>query len=76
MENILMPEMGENIKSAVITRWHRDVGENIEKDEILFEISTDKVESEIPSPVSGKIDKILFEEGDECVVGTTLAIVI
>ena len=71
--NVLMPEMGENIKSAVITKWRKAVGEIIEKDDILFEISTDKVESEIPCSETGTVTSIRFEEGDECVTGTVIA---
>jgi 2-oxoglutarate dehydrogenase E2 component (dihydrolipoamide succinyltransferase) len=75
MIKILMPEMGERVKSAVLTKWHKSVGEVVQEGEILFEISTDKVESEIPSSVTGKIQSVSCEEGDDIAVGTVLAIV-
>ncbi len=55
---VVMPQMGESITTGTITSWNKNVGDKIEIDEILLEISTDKVESEIPSPVEGKIVEI------------------
>ena len=57
---VVMPQMGESITTGTITKWHKQPGEVIELDAILLEISTDKVESEIPSPVEGKIVQLLF----------------
>ena len=71
--DIVMPQMGESITNGTITKWHKQVGDTIEVDEILLEISTDKVESEIPSPFSGKIVEILFEEGETIDVGVKIA---
>ncbi|WP_412470891.1 2-oxoglutarate dehydrogenase, E2 component, dihydrolipoamide succinyltransferase [Halobacteriovorax sp. RT-2-4] len=71
--DIVMPQMGESITNGTITKWHKQVGDTIEIDEILLEISTDKVESEIPSPFSGKIVEILFEEGETIDVGVKIA---
>ena len=67
--------MGESITTGTITKWHKAVGEMIELDEILLEISTDKVESEIPSPVSGRIEELLYKEGDTVDVQKLIAIV-
>ncbi len=71
--DIVMPQMGESITNGTITKWHKQVGDSIELDEILLEISTDKVESEIPSPVEGRIAAVLFEEGETIDVGIKIA---
>ncbi|OUR98523.1 hypothetical protein A9Q84_03680 [Halobacteriovorax marinus] len=70
---IVMPQMGESITNGTITKWHKQPGDMIEIDEILFEISTDKVESEIPSPMAGRVEEILFPEGDTIDVGIKIA---
>jgi 2-oxoglutarate dehydrogenase E2 component (dihydrolipoamide succinyltransferase) len=70
-----MPQMGESITNGTITKWHKNVGDIIELDEILLEISTDKVESEIPSPVKGKITQLLYKEGDTIDVGKDIAFI-
>jgi 2-oxoglutarate dehydrogenase E2 component (dihydrolipoamide succinyltransferase) len=67
--------MGESITTGTITKWHKAVGDMIELDEILLEISTDKVESEIPAPVSGRIEELLFKEGDTVDVQKLIAII-
>lgn len=72
---IVMPKMGESIIEATITRWLKKVGETIAEDEPLAEIATDKVDSEIPSPVEGKLVKLLYNEGDMVAVGTIIAII-
>jgi len=72
---ITMPEMGQAIKEAKISNWCKTTGENIQEDEILFEITTDKEESEIPSPVSGKLVKINFEEGEVVKVGQVIGVI-
>ncbi len=72
---VVMPQMGESITTGTITKWHKNVGDIIELDEILLEISTDKVESEIPSPVKGKIVEILYPEGDTIDVGRPIAMI-
>jgi pyruvate dehydrogenase E2 component (dihydrolipoamide acetyltransferase) len=71
--DVVMPQMGESITTGTITKWHKAVGDKIEIDEILLEISTDKVESEIPSPTEGRISAILFEEGETIDVGVKIA---
>lgn len=72
---IHMPKLGESIVSATIIQWLKKEGDFIEKDQPLLEVSTDKVNSEIPSPVSGKITKIMAHEGSEYDVGVPLCIV-
>ncbi len=70
---IVMPQMGESITTGTITKWHKAPGDKIDIDEILLEISTDKVESEIPSPMEGRVEEILYEEGDTVDVGKIIA---
>lgn len=72
---VVMPQMGESITTGTITKWHKGPGEVIELDAILLEISTDKVESEIPSPVEGKIVELLYPEGATVDVGKPIAII-
>lgn len=72
---IVMPQMGESITTGTITKWHKQPGDTIKLDEILLEISTDKVESEIPSPVEGRIEELLYKEGDTVDVQKLIAIV-
>ena len=59
--DVVMPQMGESIAEATVLKWHKQVGETIAKDETLYEISTDKVDAEIPAPASGTILEILVE---------------
>lgn len=70
-----MPKMGESIIEATITRWMKKVGENIEEDEPIAEIATDKVDSEIPSPVEGVIKEFYYKEGDVVPVGKVIALI-
>lgn len=72
-QDILMPQMGESITTGTITKWHKRPGDLVELDEMLFEISTDKVESEIPSPVKGRVWALFGEEGDTLEVGKKVA---
>jgi len=72
---IIMPKLGESIIEATITRWVKNVGETLEEDDSIVEIATDKVDSEIPSPVEGTLTETLFNEGDVVAVGTVIAIV-
>ena len=71
--NVIMPQMGESIAEGTITRWIKKVGEHVERDEPLFEISTDKVDAEIPSPASGVLTKILFQENEIVAVNIVVA---
>jgi 2-oxoglutarate dehydrogenase E2 component (dihydrolipoamide succinyltransferase) len=68
-----MPQMGESIAEGTITRWLKQVGERVERDEPLFEISTDKVDAEIPSPAAGTLAQVLFKEGDTVEVNKVVA---
>ena len=70
-----MPKMGESITEATIIKWSKQVGETVEYEETLLEIATDKVDSEIPSPATGTLVKILFEEEDVVEVGTIIAVI-
>ncbi len=72
---IIMPKMGESIIEATITKWLKTEGERLEEDDTIVEIATDKVDSEIPSPVEGTLIKTLFKEGDVVAVGTVIALV-
>lgn len=72
---VVMPQMGESITTGTITKWHKGPGDVIELDAILLEISTDKVESEIPSPIQGKIIELLYPEGTTVDVGKAIAII-
>jgi 2-oxoglutarate dehydrogenase E2 component (dihydrolipoamide succinyltransferase) len=71
---VVMPQMGESIAEGTITRWMKKVGDRVERDEPLFEISTDKVDAEIPSPAAGTLTEIRFNEGDTVDVNTTVAV--
>ena len=71
--DIVMPKMGESITEGTILEWRKEVGDSIELDEILLEIGTDKVDSEIPSAVSGTIVEILAEPNDIIEVGKVIA---
>lgn len=72
---LIMPKMGESIMEATILKWVKQVGDSVEADETILEIATDKVDSEVPSPVSGTIAKILFEENDVVEIGKAIAII-
>ena len=73
MADVEMPQLGETVTEGTITRWFKAVGDSVAEDEPLFEVSTDKVDSEVPSPLSGTLSEILVEEGDTVDVGTVLA---
>ncbi|MBT8189492.1 MAG: 2-oxo acid dehydrogenase subunit E2 [Bacteroidia bacterium] len=73
--DLLMPKMGESIMEATILKWVKNVGDKVEEDETILEIATDKVDSEIPSPVDGVIKEILFKEDDIVEVGKVIAII-
>lgn len=72
---IVMPKLGESITEATITKWFKKENDQIEEDDALLEIATDKVDSEIPSPVAGKIVKLLYKEGDVVPVGKVIAVI-
>ncbi|MEI8202482.1 MAG: dihydrolipoamide acetyltransferase family protein [Bacteroidota bacterium] len=70
-----MPKLGESIIEATITRWQKKEGDTVKEDDSIVEIATDKVDSEIPSPIAGTIISVLFNEGDIVPVGTVIAII-
>ena len=72
MTDVLMPQMGESIVEGTVTKWLKKVGERIERDEPLFEISTDKVDSEVPAPVTGILEEMLVPEGETVEINTVV----
>ena len=72
---VVMPQMGESITEGTVSKWLKSVGDTIEKDEALLEISTDKVDAEVPSPAAGKLLEIRVNEGETVEVGSVLALV-
>jgi len=72
--DVTMPQLGETVTEGTITRWLKQVGEAVEADEPLFEVSTDKVDSEVPAPSAGVVSEILVPEGETVEVGTRLAV--
>ena len=73
--DVVMPQMGESIFEGTITKWLKKAGDTVEKDEPLFEISTDKVDAEIPSPVAGMLTEIKVPEGATVEVNTVVAVI-
>ena len=73
MTDILMPQLGETVTEGTITKWYKHVGDAVAADEALFEVSTDKVDTDVPSPVAGVIDEILASEGATIAVGGVIA---
>src|SRR5271166_5381820 len=71
----MMPQLGETVTEGTITRWMKGVGDAVERDEPLFEVSTDKVDSEVPSPAAGVLTEILVPEGETVEVGVRLAVI-
>lgn len=71
--DIIMPKMGESVNEGTIIKWHKKVGDKVKRDEIIFEISTDKVDTEIPAPEDGVLSEILVKEGETVEVGTVVA---
>lgn len=72
---LIMPKLGESVIEATILNWEKEVGDTIEMDENVVVIATDKVDTEVPSPVEGKLVEILFQEGDTVAIGTAIAII-
>ncbi len=71
--DVVMPQMGVSVSEGTVTRWLRNVGDTVQADEPLLEISTDKVDTEVPSPGSGVVQEILVQEGETVPVGTLVA---
>lgn len=74
-QNVLMPQMGESIQEGTVTKWHKKIGDKVQREEILFEISTDKVDTEIPSPAEGVLLEILAKEGETVKVNAVVAVI-
>jgi len=75
MAEITLPQLGETVTEGTITKWFKKVGDSVALDEPLFEVSTDKVDTEVPSPISGVLTEIRVAEGDTVAVGTVIAVV-
>src|SRR3954468_8781673 len=73
--NVVMPQMGESIAEGTIVRWIKKVGDNVDRDDPLFEISTDKVDAEIPSPGAGVLTEIKVKEGETVPVNSVVAVI-
>ena len=73
--NIIMPQLGETVAEGVVTKWYKKVGDAVKADEPLFDVETDKVSTEIPSPVAGIVAEIVVAEGITAKVGATLAVI-
>ena len=74
MADITMPQLGETVTEGTITKWFKQVGDTITEDEPLFEVSTDKVDSEVPSVASGVLSEILVQEGETVEVGAVTSV--
>src|SRR5690349_14804929 len=72
MTDIVMPQMGESIVEGTLTKWLKKPGDHVDRDEPLFEISTDKVDTEIPSPAAGTLAEVLVEEGKTVGINTVV----
>ena len=75
MAEVSLPQLGETVTEGTITRWFKKVGDSVAADEPLFEVSTDKVDTEVPSPVAGVLTEIRVGEGDTVPVGSVIAVV-
>jgi pyruvate dehydrogenase E2 component (dihydrolipoamide acetyltransferase) len=73
MTDVVMPQMGESIVEGTLTKWLKKPGDHVERDEPLFEISTDKVDTEIPSPAAGTLSEVMVEEGKTVGISTVVA---
>src|SRR5580658_1206407 len=73
MTDVVMPQMGESIVEGTLTKWLKKPGDKVERDEPLFEISTDKVDTEIPSPAAGTLGELLVQEGQTVQVNAIVA---
>src|SRR6185295_13383715 len=72
---VTLPQLGETVTEGTITRWFKQIGDTVAADEPLFEVSTDKVDTEVPSPVAGTLSEIRAQEGDTVPVGAVIAVV-
>ena len=75
MTDVTLPSLGESVTEGIITKWFKKVGDVVARDEPLFEVSTDKVDSEMPSPAAGVLVEILAGEGDTVETGSRVAVI-
>src|SRR5688572_31759260 len=75
MTDVIMPQMGESIAEGTITKWMKKVGDKVERDEPLFEISTDKVDAEIPAPAAGVLKEIRVQPGTTVAINTVVGVI-
>ena len=75
MADVIMPQMGESIAEGTVTKWLKNVGDKVERDEPLFEISTDKVDAEIPSPAAGVLKEIRVAPGTTVPINTVVGVI-
>ncbi|MGA1346669.1 MAG: biotin/lipoyl-containing protein, partial [Ilumatobacteraceae bacterium] len=75
MADVTLPQLGETVTEGTITQWFKKVGDTVAADEPLFEVSTDKVDTEVPSPIAGVLTEIRVAEGDTVDVGSIVAVV-
>lgn len=73
--DVIMPQLGETVAEGVVTRWYKKAGDPVKADEVLFDVETDKVSTEVPAPASGVVETILVEEGAKVKVGARLAVI-
>src|SRR6185295_12968040 len=73
--DVVMPQMGESVAEGTVVRWIKKVGDKVDRDEPLFEISTDKVDAEIPSPAAGVLSEIRVQEGETVPVNSIVAVI-
>jgi 2-oxoglutarate dehydrogenase E2 component (dihydrolipoamide succinyltransferase) len=73
--DVTLPSLGESVTEGIITQWFKKVGDHVARDEPLFEVSTDKVDSEMPSPAAGVLTEIVAEEGDTVQTGARVAVI-
>src|SRR3982074_3454645 len=71
--DVVMPQMGESVTEGTIVRWIKKLGDKVDRDEPIFEISTDKVDAEIPAPVAGVLAEVIVKEGETVAVQTVVA---
>ena len=75
MTDVIMPQMGESIAEGTITKWMKNVGDKVQRDEPLFEISTDKVDAEIPAPATGVLREIRVQPGTTVPINTVVGVI-
>jgi 2-oxoglutarate dehydrogenase E2 component (dihydrolipoamide succinyltransferase) len=75
MTDVIMPQMGESIAEGTITKWMKNVGDKVQRDEPLFEISTDKVDAEIPAPATGILKEIRVQPGATVPINTVVGVI-